>query len=91
MSLCGAFFASNSGKRMAALYRQIPVTSGFRIFQKLRLEVKLMNYDIKRSGAYMIPCSRCFTLSFSKNFLIRTRAVRISMYNMPMEAWEVKL
>lgn len=50
-----------------------------------------MDYDIKRSGAYMIPCSRCFTLSFSKNFLIRTRTVRISLYNMRMEAWEVKL
>ena len=50
-----------------------------------------MNYDIKRSGVCMLPCSRYFTLSFSKNFLMRTRAVRIGMYNMPMEAWEVKL
>ena len=45
-----------------------------------------MNYDIKRRSACMIPCFRCLTLSVSKNFLIRTRAVRISMYNMPMEA-----
>lgn len=50
-----------------------------------------MNYDIKRSGVCMLPCSRYFTLSFSKNFLMRTRAVRISRYNMRMEAWEVKL
>ena len=50
-----------------------------------------MDHDIKRSGAYTIPCSRCFTLSFSKNFLMRTGAVRINMYNMREEAEEVRL
>ena len=38
---------------MATLHCQVSMTSGFRIFEDLRLEVAFMEYDIKRSGAYI--------------------------------------